>query len=248
MAPTGETRARFGTTNWTLLEALNDEVHPRRERALELLSERYWPAIYASFRRLGKSREEAADLTQGFFADVILGRRLFEHADAERGRLRSLLLVAVKRYAISAHRKQRGAKAGRELPLAELGREEAFLGSDSEMNVDQIFERRWALSLLEEALARCEQSLRAEGLGEHWLAFERRAVRPAITTIARPSLAELAERSSFPSAAHVASALKVVRKRLDLMLREVASETALDNAAREAEYRSLLDTLAPATT
>jgi DNA-directed RNA polymerase specialized sigma24 family protein len=231
--------ARFTTTNWSLLEALRDDDHPKREQALALLSRRYWPAIYATFRRMGKSREEAADLTQGFYADVILGRRLFERADAERGRLRSLLITAVKRYAVTAHRSQSRRRDGAGVSLENLGREEAFLGGEVGVGPEEAFDRRWALSLLDEALSRCEASLRSEGLTRHWEAFEARALRPALGAVERPSLALLAERMEFASEAHVASALKVVRKRLDLMLREVAAETATDATGQEEEYHTL---------
>lgn len=240
MQETRTVEARFHTTSWTLIEALREAHHPRREQALALLSRRYWPALYATFRRLGKSREEAADLTQGFYADVILGRRLFEHADAERGRLRSLLITAVKRYAITAHRRQASRPDRAGLSLDNLGREEAFLDGDIGEAPEQAFERRWALALLDEALARCEASLRGEGLTRHWQAFEARAVRPALGSVERPSLARLAEQLDFASDAHAASALKVVRKRLDLMLREVAAETALDPASRQAEYDNII--------
>lgn len=239
--------ARFTTTNWSLLEALRDDDHPKREQALALLARRYWPAIYATFRRMGKSREEAADLTQGFYADVILGRRLFERADAERGRLRSLLITAVKRYAVTAYRDESRRRDVAGVSLDDLGREEAFLGREVGADPEQAFDRRWALALLDEAIARCEASLRGEGLTRHWEAFEARSLRPALGVVERPSLAVLAARMDFTSEAHVASALKVVRKRLDLMLREVAAETAIGTASQEAEYRTLRELLAGGT-
>ncbi len=239
MEHVGETRTRFRTTSWTLIEALRDDSHPQRERALELLSQRYWPAIYASYRRMGRSRDDASELTQGFFADVVLEKKLFETADAERGRLRSLLLIALKRYAISAHRKRQARPDQWGPSLDNLGREETFLRRDEADDAEAAFDRRWAMALFEEALARTESSLRSEGLGQHWQAFEQRVVQPAIRAVDRPNLATVAERTGFPSATHVASALKVVRKRLDLMLREVAGETAATPGDQEAEYQSV---------
>lgn len=100
------THARFVTTDLSLLAAIADGSGPRRDRALDALVQRIWPRVYAAARRLGRDPEAAAELTQGFFADVVLGRNLLAHADADRGRLRWLLLRALKHYAVDRHRRR----------------------------------------------------------------------------------------------------------------------------------------------
>ena len=108
---------------------------------------------------------------------------------------------------------------------------------------DWAFERRLAMVQLEEALARCERSLVDSGLAKHWAAFDAFAVKPEIHAVARPPLAKVAEELGFASAVHVASALKVVRKRIRLLLREVVAETAIDPDDQEAEYRQIVSLL-----
>jgi RNA polymerase sigma-70 factor (ECF subfamily) len=89
-------------TDWSLIqEAASGE---EQKIALERLSRRYWPAIYAYIRATGRDVHEAADLSQGFVCDVMLGRNIFETADQKRGRFRSLLLTAIRNYLRQRHR------------------------------------------------------------------------------------------------------------------------------------------------
>src|SRR5688500_2818259 len=94
----------FPNTSWTLIDAIRDPAHPQHEEASQQLAGRYWPPVYAYLRWSGKNQHEALDLAQGFFATVVLQRKLFEHADGSRGRLRALVLAALKNYLIDEHR------------------------------------------------------------------------------------------------------------------------------------------------
>jgi RNA polymerase sigma-70 factor (ECF subfamily) len=235
-----QTHARFSTTSWTLMGALRDEGSQQQEAARNLVITRYWPPVYASLRRMGHPRERAAELTQAFFAEVVIGRRLLDQADAARGRLRSLLLTALKRFAIDQHRRHRVRPEGDGLSLDGLDREEGFLAREPARDAEEMFERRWAVAVLEEALARCERSCREAGLDKHWAAFEAFIVQPSIGAVEPPPLSRLAEELGFASATHVASAMKVVRKRMKLLLREVAAETADDPTGQQAEHDRVL--------
>jgi RNA polymerase sigma-70 factor (ECF subfamily) len=236
-----QTHARFGTTSWTLVGALRDENDQQQEAARDLVITLYWPPVYASLRRMGHNRERAAELTQAFFVEVVIGRGLLDQADAARGRLRSLLLTALKRFAIDQHRRQCARPDGDGLSLENLEREEGFLAREPARDADEVFERRWAVAVLEEALVRCERSCREAGLEKHWAAFEAFIVQPSIGAVEPPSLSRLADELGFASATHVASAMKVVRKRMKLLLREVVAETADDDPAdQQAEYDRII--------
>ena len=88
---------RFHTTRWTQIRQLRAGDEPARGEALEALVTRYWPAAYAYLRNRGHRQEEAAELTQAFFAEVVLGRDLFGRADQNNGKLRSFLLTEIGR-------------------------------------------------------------------------------------------------------------------------------------------------------
>jgi RNA polymerase sigma-70 factor (ECF subfamily) len=133
---------------------------------LEKLCRTYWWPLYGFVRRQGSSPEEAQDLTQGFFA-MLLERRDFDSVRREKGRLRSYLLVSLKNFLAKAHRREMAVKRGEGqslVPLDELqARERADLEPADTLSADKIYERRWALTLLEQVLARLENEYRAAG-------------------------------------------------------------------------------------
>ncbi len=231
-----QTGEKFQTTNWTLIEALNSAAHPQHEQAHDLLIRRYWPPIYAAARRMGRSGSEAAEATQAFFVDVVLGRKLFSQAREERGRLRTLLLTALKRHLIDRHRRSVARGGDRRVSLDNLAREERFIDGEPSSEPDEVFERRWAMAVLEEAMSRCEHYFRQNKKPNHWIAFDRFAVRPSVNGVAVPSLDTLATELGYASSVHVSSALKVVRKRLQILLREVAAQTAESPDDQQQEY------------
>lgn len=239
----GQTQQEYETTSWSLIGALHEQDGPARERALSLLVRRYWPPIYASFRRMGRDREEAAEITQSFFAEVILDRGLFDRADRHRGRMRALLLTAIKRYAVDQHRRRSSRPDQLSFSAAALTGEERFLASTPADSVEEVFEKRWAVALLGEAVARCEEYFNTTGQQKHWSAFEAVVLRPAAGTVARPSLQDVADELGFASAVHVASVLRLVRKRMRIVLREVVAETALDPEDQHAEYCRVVELL-----
>jgi DNA-directed RNA polymerase specialized sigma24 family protein len=238
-----QTHAKFGTTSWTLIEAAVEPQHPQHEQALTRLSERYWPAIYAHLRRRGMQPEAAAELTQAFFAEVVFGRRLFERARPGQGKLRTLLLTALQNYGIDQHRRRTARPEGASLSLDHLQDEEAFLAENVGESAATAFERRWAVAVLEEALARCEAYFEELDKESHWQVFHAYAILPALSGATPPPLSDLAGSLGFASAVHAASAMKVVRKRLRILLREVCADTARSHEEQDAEYDRVVQML-----
>src|SRR5205807_10507266 len=124
---------------------------------LKVLCAFYWWPLYGFVRRNGYNPEEAQDLAQGFFA-LLLGRRDFDAVRQEKGRLRSYLLASLKNFLAKAHRRAMTIKRGKGRPLVPLEellvRERADLEPADTLSADRIYERRWALTLLEQVLAR----------------------------------------------------------------------------------------------
>ncbi|MFI4896716.1 MAG: hypothetical protein ACIARR_02705 [Phycisphaerales bacterium JB059] len=212
---------------------------PLAERAADEAMRRYWPAVYAFLRRSGFGRERAEETTQAFFADVVIGRSLLERADPGMGRLRTLLLSALKRYLIDLHRREVARGSLARLPAEAIEREEGNW-AEAELEGSDAFDRRWASAQLEESMRRCEAHYRSSGKGAHWEAFEDRVVRPAVGSGAPTPLLELAPRLGFRGPADAAAAVQVVRKRALILLREVVSETVRDKDEIEREYRDTL--------
>jgi DNA-directed RNA polymerase specialized sigma24 family protein len=236
--------AEFGTTNWAELRELAAGDPDRRRQAIDRLTRRYWPAVYAHLRGHGQAPERAAAVAQDFFADVVLERDLFAKADARRGRLRSYLLAALRNYQVDLHRRAALRHAAAAVHADLLTREESRLAQmGAAPPCDDWFERRWALGIVEEALRRCAAHYRQTGRHAHWVIFEDRVLAPAVTGNDPPPLDAAARRLGFRSAALGAAAVQVVRERLASLVREVIAETIEpgdDVEVELAEIRRLL--------
>src|SRR5437660_2033015 len=165
---TGIGGVAFVTTQWSVVLTAQGQS-PAADEALEKLCRTYWWPLYGFVRRNGYNPEEAQDLTQGFFA-LLLERRDLDVVRKEKGRLRSYLLVSLKNFVAKAKRREMAVKRGEGralVPLDELlARERADLEPADTLTADRIYERRWALTLLEQVLARLESEYRTAGNAE----------------------------------------------------------------------------------
>jgi RNA polymerase sigma factor (sigma-70 family) len=165
IAPSTQNGAAFTTTHWSVVLAAQGET-PAAQRALETLCRTYWRPIYGFVRRQGVGPEQAKDLTQGFFA-LLLERRDLNAVRQEKGRLRSYLLTSLKHFLTNEHNRAMAIKRGegqRLIPLEDLHERERVGFEPAEtLPADQIYERRWALSVLDQVLARLGDEYRAAG-------------------------------------------------------------------------------------
>jgi RNA polymerase sigma-70 factor (ECF subfamily) len=155
----------FTTTHWSVvLEAQGQS--PAAQKALEKLCRTYWRPVYGFVRRQGVRPDEAEDLTQGFFA-LLLERRDFDAVRKEKGRLRSYLLTSLKHFLASEHRRAMAAKRGkgqRLIPLEDLmANERSETEPVDPLTADRLYERRWALTLMEQVLRRLKDEYCAAG-------------------------------------------------------------------------------------
>jgi RNA polymerase sigma factor (sigma-70 family) len=155
----------FATTHWSIvLEAQGDS--PEADKALEKLCRIYWWPVYSFIIRQGAGPEEAKDLTQSFFADLF-ERRDLESVRREKGRLRAFFFASLKHFLAKERRYAAAAKRGDGRPLIPLDELVARKRCDPEaagtLSPDRVFERRWALTVLEQALARLDDEYRAVG-------------------------------------------------------------------------------------
>jgi len=155
----------FATTRWSLVLTAQGQS-PAAHEALEKLCSNYWRPIYSFIRRQGATTEDAQDLTQGFFA-VLLERRDLDTVGKEKGRLRSYLLASLKHFLTNERHRAMAIKRGegqRLIPLDALHHCKLMDCEPADtLTADQIFERRWALTVLDQVLARLEEEYRAAG-------------------------------------------------------------------------------------
>jgi RNA polymerase sigma factor (sigma-70 family) len=155
----------FTTTQWSVVLDAQGES-PAADQALEKLCRTYWSPLYGFVKRQGYTAEEAQDLTQGFFA-MLLERRDLDAVRQEKGRLRSYLLVSLKNFLRKAHRRELALKRGGgrlPIPLDDLqARDCGDIEPADNLSAELVYERRWALTLLEQVLNRLEEEYRSAG-------------------------------------------------------------------------------------
>jgi RNA polymerase sigma-70 factor (ECF subfamily) len=199
-----------------VLEAQGES--PAAREALEKLCRTYWWPLYGFVRRNGYKPEEAQDLTQSFF-ELLLERRDFDAVRREKGRLRSYLLTALKNFLAKARRRELTVKRGEGRPLVPLeellARERADQESAHELSADRIYERRWALTLLEQVLARLGEEYRVAGNARLFEQLKQKLTDESD----RPSQAEIGQELSMSENA-VKQAFHRLRQRYRSLLRE----------------------------
>ena len=170
----------FPSTRWSVVARLHETEDGKAATALAELCQIYWVPVYCFVRSKGRKHEDAEDLTQGFFAQL-LQRETFTKADKDRGQLRSFLIVAIKRHLINcdrhASRLKRGGPKSDSWPTAVKNANQVFQQEPVHGDTPETyFEKRWATTIIETALAKLKGDYEDKSQGE---LFE--AIRPFIS-------------------------------------------------------------------
>jgi RNA polymerase sigma factor (sigma-70 family) len=167
--------ARFETTRWSVVLAAGRSTCVESREALSTLCRLYWYPVYAYARRRGLDAEQAADLTQGFFARLI-EHKMVRGADAKRGKFRSYLLGAFKHFMSHEWARARAQKRGggrKLIPLdGQLAEERYGIEPAHELTAQRLFERQWALRLLELAMEDLRDQCTGDGKQRHFEVFK----------------------------------------------------------------------------
>ena len=237
------TTARAGTplfppTQWSVVLAAGDGKAPQSSAALETLCRTYWHPLYAYIRRFRHSPHDPQDLTQEFFARLLAGAYL-ERADREKGRFRTFLLTALRRFMVNEWDRARAQKRGggkQLLPLdGDLAERLYAAGPGGEASPEKVYDHHYALTLLNAALQSLQQEFTVRGKAEE---FE--ALKPYLTAprgeISYEALAARLKRDAV--AARVA--VHRFRKRYRQLFREQVSGTVARPQDVEEEMRYLV--------
>ena len=231
----------FTTTHWTVVVAAGGQATAQAERALAELCRTYWYPLYAYVRRRGYGKPDAEDLTQGFFA-AFLKRNYLGGLAAEKGRFRAFLLAAMKHYLANEWDRAGSLKRGAGQEFIALDAHDAesryALEPQDELGADRIYERRWALLLLERVLGRLKRESAAAGRAAH---FEELKGALSAADEALPYAGVAARLGTSEAAVKVA--VHRLRKRYRELLRAEITPTVSCAAEVEDEVRYLFTVL-----
>jgi RNA polymerase sigma-70 factor (ECF subfamily) len=233
----------FETTHWSTVLAAGSESTVRSREALAALCETYWYPLYAYLRRRGHSADDAEDLTQGFFARVI-EKGVLQVADPERGRFRSFLLASLKNYVAGERDHARAQKRGGIIPPLSLEFESARGRYSMELHdaatPETLFDRRWALTVLDRVMGGLRAEFRKRGKGDF---FERLKVN--LIGEETPSYYRETASKFGMSEAALRVAVHRLRKRFGELLRAEIAQTVTTDQEVEDEIRYLIHSLTP---
>jgi len=228
----------FFTTRWSIVPAARGQDDVEARRTLASLCEQYWPPIYAFVRQRGHREHDAQDVTQAFFARL-LEKNWLASADQHRGRFRTFLLTAVKRFLANEWDRQQTLKRGGGVKVINMDSTVGIsLPDPKSIPADQLFERQWALTMLETVLNRLQAEFASAGkLPDYEL------LKPSLTAPQNST-----DYNSLAAALNVQvvsarSAVHRLRKRFKELFRDEVKNTIDEASAVEEELRAVIAAL-----
>jgi RNA polymerase sigma factor (sigma-70 family) len=231
--------SQFPITRWSLVVTAGDRHCKEARSALASLCENYWYPLYAYLRRRGYSSDQAQDLTQEFFVRVLEGRYL-DRAEPEKGRFRAFLLTSLKFFVADEADRQRAQKrgGGMVVPLEFSSGEERYQREPAHDDTpERIFERRWALAVLDRVVEKLRSEFVQHGRPEH---FD--ILKALLLGRSDAPYAALAQQLNTSEGA-LKVAVHRLRKRYRELFRLEIADTVADPADVESELRHLADVL-----
>jgi DNA-directed RNA polymerase specialized sigma24 family protein len=239
----GGTAEHFLTTHWSLIEGIQRQQDPERAM-IGLLLKRYWKPVYCYLRRTGCDNEQAKDLTQGFFHEVVLSRHLIERADPSKGRFRAFLLHALKQYVLDMRRRQSSQTniPPQKLVSLEMANLPVLPQTVSQWGPDECFTYAWKSAILDQTLAAVREDCLHANQETHWLVFRDHLLRPTLEGREPPPLKELCRRYSLASEKAASNMVITVKRRFQRVLRKHLRSTVSSDAEADEELRDILET------
>jgi RNA polymerase sigma-70 factor (ECF subfamily) len=231
----------FLTTHWSLIDDIQSSDDGNRA-LIGLLLDRYWKPVYCYLRRKGYDNEQAKDLTQGFFHEVVLNRNLMQRAEQRKGRFRSFLLHALNQYLIDQKREkmaQKRAPAERLVSL-DIAHPPVVPQTISRSGPEDSFNYAWKSALLDQVLSQVQVKCCRQGMEIHWNVFHDRVVEPILENREAPSLKEICARYAVEDEVKASNMIVTVKRRFQSALREYVRNTVISENQIDEELREIL--------
>ena len=241
----GGTRKVFPKTPWTDIRGAKTRDEAKQRAVVDNLINEYWKPVYCYLRRIGYANEPAKDLTQGFYNEIVLGHNLIRHADQSKGRFRTFLLTALKRYVVSEHRHE---TAKIRSPKNGVGRLEAaevqnLATKRSGLAPEDVFHHAWAANLLDQVIGEVKDEYCKSGKAVYWEAFRERVLSPIFTGAKPASLKEIRMIYGVESDGQVSNMIVTVKRRFHSILKRRLRQFVQSDLEVEDEFNELLKIL-----
>jgi DNA-directed RNA polymerase specialized sigma24 family protein len=232
----------FLTTHWSLLEDVGSTNEEKDRALIGLLLNRYWKPVYCFLRRKGYDNEQAKDLTQDFFHEVVLGRSLIQRADKSKGRFRSFLLTSLKRYIINvegAKEVQKRIPKDKLVSLEDID-PEILPQITSELTAEASFDYGWTSALLERVLDEVEAQCNTDGRAVYWDVFQDRILQPIKDRTNPPSVQETCKKYDIVDGIKLSNMIVTVKRRIQSVLKKHICDSVTSNTEVDEEFQTIM--------
>lgn len=237
----GGKQERFQTTCWTEINNAGTLDESRQRDLANELIKKYWKPVYCYLRRKGYSNESAKDMAQGFFHEVVMGRKLIQKADQTSGRFRTFLLTALDRYATDVYRKETALKR---LPAEQIQTLEAadqgnLLDFRADLDAEQIYHYAWASEILNQVLADVESYCHKADREVYWNVFYAKVVVPILENCQPPPLKEICDKYGISEEAKASNMIAYVKGHFRTAMMKCLRQFVDSDAEVEDEFNDI---------
>ena len=231
----------FLTTHWSMIGGSKAGEADRDRALFDLLIQRYWKPVYCYLRRKGIGNEEAKDITQGFFQEIVLGKNLIDKADQTRGRFRSLLLTALNNYLVDIYHK---ASAQKQIPKSKLLSMSQMEWSDfpqavTTLTPEDTFTYSWISALLEQVIQDVKRHYERAEKSVHWQVFYAKTLRPIMEDSEVPNMESLCARFGIANVDVASNMIVTVKRRFQTILQKHLRNTVTSDQEVEEEIHEI---------
>ena len=216
----GGERESFLTTHRSLIEGIKQR-QDKDQALIGLLLERYWKPVYCYLRRKGYRNEEAKDLTQGFFHEIVLSRRMVERTDSSKGRFRSFVLHSLGQFLIDQKRKG-SAKAripdDKLVPL-DIGDPPELPQTILDRSPEDCFTYTWKSELIDRTVSEVQAECEGQGLQTHWYIFRDKVLSPTLGSGESQPMKAIGAQHGISSESRAFNMLLTVKRRFKAALK-----------------------------
>jgi DNA-directed RNA polymerase specialized sigma24 family protein len=238
----GGANSHFKTTQWSRILKAKTKNEIRRRMILNNLTETYWKPVYCYLRSKGFDNDDAKDITQDFFTEIVLGRDLIQKADRSKGQFRTFLLVSLERYVVSTLRYEGRIRRGGHANVIHMEAPDlANLDiSGSAPDPTHAFCYAWVSTFLDQVLAEIKEEYCSTQRAGHWEIFRLKILAPIFENTRAPSYKEICEKHNITDEAKVANMVVTVKRRFRSVLRRNLRDLAGSDEEADEEFAEIL--------
>lgn len=237
----GGARESFLTTHWSLIDGI--KKHQDKDQALiGLLLERYWKPVYCYLRHKGYDNEQAKDLTQGFFHEIVLSRRMVERTDSSKGRFRWFLLHSLGEFLIDQRRKEstKSRIPDDKLVSFDMSNSPVLPQMILESSPEDCFTYTWKSELIDRTVSEVKADCEQQGLQTHWQIFRDKVLLPTLQNKPTQPMKVISAQYAIESESRAFNMLLTVKRRFRAALKRNLANTVLNREDVDEEWQDLL--------